>query len=281
MKKRIILGILLVWSIVYLSACGTVTYEELAEQPELVVYTPLAQEVYLPVIREFENRYDINVEVFEEPEEEIVEQARMKRENFQGDVVLGLSEASVVHNTLLFPHKEVFSSSSFVIIYNENIVLHNEIPENFESLLSDKWNGKIGFPNPEKSVLSKGIVESLETVVAKDKKEEIRTFYENIQGECVDSIEEVGKGVCAGRYVVGIVSKALAEELIARGENIEIVPMGEEECIVSNIMVSTLNKDHTGATELFFQFATGADVQRYLTEYLKYEPVYEKGDDLK
>ena len=29
MKKRIILGILLVWSIVYLSACGTVTYEEL------------------------------------------------------------------------------------------------------------------------------------------------------------------------------------------------------------------------------------------------------------
>lgn len=272
MRKRILLGFIWIWNIIVLTACGAAPYEELDRQADFIIYTPLSEEVYLPVIREFESRYGIKAEVFEEPEEEIMEQVRMKRESFPGDIILGASEEAVRENYRLFPKRELFSSSSFVIIYNKNIVRRREAPENLGSLLADGWNGKIGYPSPEKSVAARGLSQAAAASVKKEEEEKLRTFCEKMEKESMDSIEEVGRGVCSGKYMAGIVTKALAQELIGEGENIALVPVGTKECLVSGQIVSTIGGKSPKEAELFFEFATGEDVRRYLTEYLKYEP---------
>lgn len=272
MRKQVLLGLIWIWNIIALTACGAAPYEELNRQADFIIYTPLSEEVYLPVIREFESRYGKKAEVFEEPEEEIMEQVRMKRESFPGDIILGASDEAVRENYRLFPERETFLASSFVIIYNKNIVRRREAPENLTSLMDDGWNGKIGYPSPEKSAAARGLSQAAAASDKKEDEEVLRIFCEKLEKESTDSIEEIGRGVCSGKYMTGIVTKALAQELLGEGENIALVPIGAKECIVSAQIVSTIGGKNPEEAELFFEFATGEDVKRYLAEYLKYEP---------
>lgn len=277
MKKGILLGLICIFQIWFLTACSAAPpYEELAPQADFVVYTPLPETVWRPLIREFETRYGVRAEVYEEAEEEIVEQLRMKRENFPGDLILGLSKEAAEENQALLPRIETFSASSFVIIYNKNIVRKREAPERLESLLADNWKGKVGFPNPEKSVISRGLSEALAALAGKEKEAAVRIFCDELLAERAASVEEVARGVCTGRYMAGIVTKALAEELLREGESIVLVQPAAKECIVSDRIVSTIGGKHPKTASLFVEFAGGTDARRYLTEYLKYEPVWGK-----
>lgn len=269
-KKAMLAKILLISMLLGAMGCTEKADETFGQEPDLVVYTLLPREVYQPIVREFESRNEVCVEVCELQEEEIIEQLRMNRENFHGDIVLGLPKSTVEKNEQLFPEREEFSASSYVIIYNTNIVLHKEAPEDFGSLLEERWKGKLGFPNPATSAVSQGILAFLQSVSYTE--EQLNAFYDNVQNQYADSMEEAAQGVCTGRYAAGIVTEGKAQALMAEGEDIAYVHLDQKDCIIANMAVTTLKKGSGNVARSFLEFLVSDDVQKYMKQYLKYQP---------
>lgn len=278
-RKGKLAVVILLLACLTMTGCGKNVYEELQQEPDLVIYTPLTEDIYRPIIREFEDRSGLWVEVNEELEEDIVEEIRSSRENFQGDVILGISTAMVEDYKTLFPKKRRFSASSFVIIYNTNIVIYNEIPENFSSLTEEKWKGKIGFLNPRISSSYQDITDFVQTEAHQKYYLDMNLFYKNVEDSYADSMEDIAQGVCDGKYSVGVVTKRKAEQLIAEGNDIAYRNLTDKECLVSNMTVTTLNNERRSAADTFLDFSTSKDMQRYLTQYLNYESVQQAGED--
>ena len=261
-----------------ITGCGKNAYEEFRQEPDLVVYTPLTEDIYRPMIKEFEDRNGLWVEVHEELEEDIVEELRSSRENFPGDVILGVSAAMVEDNKPLFPEKRSFSASSFVIIYNTNIVIYNEIPENFSNLAEEKWKGKIGFLNPATSTIYQDIEHFVQEESYQKDYLDMNLFHENVEGYYAESMEDIAEGVCDGKYSVGIVTKRKAEQLMAEGNDIAYRSLTTKDCLISNMTVTTLNNQRKAAADTFLDFTTSEDMRKYLTQYLNYESVQQNGE---
>ena len=261
-----------------ITGCGKNAYEEFRQEPDLVVYTPLTEDIYRPMIKEFEDRNGLWVEVHEELEEDIVEELRSSRENFPGDVILGVSAAMVEDNKPLFPEKRSFSASSFVIIYNTNIVIYNEIPENFSDLAEEKWKGKIGFLNPATSTIYQDIEHFVQEESYQKYYLDMNLFHENVEGYYAESMEDIAEGVCDGKYSVGIVTKRKAEQLMAEGNDIAYRSLTTKDCLISNMTVTTLNNQRKAAADTFLDFTTSEDMRKYLTQYLNYESVQQNGE---
>lgn len=276
-RRGKLVGIIFLLTCLIMTGCGSNAYEEFKQEPDLIVYTPLTEDIYRPIIKEFEDRNGLWVEVQEEPEEDIIQELRSSRDNFRGDVVLGISKVVVEDYEQLFPEKRQFSASSFVIIYNTNIVIYNEIPENFSALSDEKWYGRIGFLDPATSTIYQDI---LEFVVKESHQKfdlDIGGFYQNVEGHYEKTMEDIAEGVCDGKYAVGIVTKRKAGQLMAEGNDIVYQNLLNKDCLIANMTATTLNSRRREAADLFLDFTVSEDMQKYLTQYLNYEAVQERG----
>lgn len=272
MGKQRGLCICIIMSIVLsLTACGDTGCQKFAQNPDLIVYTTLSKEIYEPIIREFENRSNQNVEVREETEEDIINELRAEKDKFPADIVFGMSEKNTQKNSKLFSSSRNFSSSSLVIIYNTNIVTYKELPEDFSSLCKEEWKGKIGFPNPEESPLYQGISEYVADNYGEEWKKYLSEFYTNI-GKYADSTEEIVNGVNEGKYSLGVVTEEKAKTLLAQGSNVAYIHFGKKDCTVINTVAITKQQQHRVIAEDFLEFTLCDDVKQYLIEYLSYLP---------
>lgn len=253
------------------TGCGGNQYEAFRQEPDLVVYTPLTADIYQPVIREFEDRTGLLVEVQERLEGDIVEELRSSRENFKGDVILGISKAAVEDYKSLFPEEREFTASSFVIIYNTNLVIYNEVPEKFSDLLDEKWKGQIGFLDPSTSAIYQGILDFIQNEAHQKYYINMDKFTNNTKGYYANSMEAIADGVAEGRYAAGIVTKRKAEQMIAEGKDINEEPLSIEECRISNMTVTTLNDNQKEVADQFLDFTVSSDVKKYLAQYLNYQ----------
>ncbi len=278
MKYRLFSLCCVIIGMLILTSCKRSMQEEFPLEPDLIIYTPLGEEIYIPILREFENRYDIYIEIHEESEEDIIAQLRMEKDKFQGDIVFGLSKATVDANKKLFHETRFFSSSSLVIIYNTNIVTYKEIPENFNSLLEEKWKNRIGFMDPIISMRYQEVLQFLEKSSQMQTDKYLDLFYQNIGTQYADSMESIVKGVCDGQYSVGIITDKKAKSLVSHGEDIAYVNLCEKKYIYTDVTATTLNSAHREAAMMFLSFSVSDDVQKYLTNYLDYQPVKKFGE---
>lgn len=279
MKKPLIgIGFMVIAGMLSLTACRKSTQIELTHEPDLIVYTPLGEEIYKPILREFENRNDVYIEIHEESEEDIIAQLRMDKDKFPGDVVFGLSKTTVEENELLFSAVYDFSSSSLVIIYNTNIVTYKEIPDDFSSLLDERWKNRIGFVDPSTSTVYQGVLQSVQGASKKANYRYLDKFYQNIGNEYADSMESIAKGVCDGQYSVGIVTDKRAKSLVADGEDIAYVDLSDKKYIFTDVTATTLNSARRDTASEFLSFSVSNDVQKYLTYYLDYHPAKQLGE---
>lgn len=272
MNRNYRLILMLGFLFLILTGCSKTDYTEFYQEPDLVLYTPLTKDIYQPIVKEFENRTGLWVEVHEEEEEDIIDYVRNDKEKFPGDIVFGISKVAVHEYPELFPEQYDFSSTSFVIIYNPNIVIHNEIPENFASLLDEKWKGKVGFLDPDKSAVYQGILNFIQNDSHLKYYIQMNRFTRNTKGYYAESIEDIASGVAEGRYAAGIVPRRNAEQLAAEGKDIVYIKLSVDECIISNMNATTLNERHEAVIRQFLTFTRTEDVKKYLNQYLNYQP---------
>lgn len=259
-------GIVLVSMI--LSACGSSAAGREERLYDLVVYTAFPEEIYRPVVEEFENRYQVLVDVKTETEDDILSELRVKQNQFPGDIVFGVTKELTEEQTLLFCDTVEFFSSRMVIAYNTKIVTYSDIPTDILSLAQDKWKGRIGFLNPEQHGDYEQLLKTVKQTYEAEEPQRLSQLSENLEGSYETTMDAVVTGMIEGKYPIGIIPVEQAWLAKQQGRRVAYLPEDQSVCTVTMMAAQTNQTIHQEAAEQFMTFISGSDVQRYRKDYL-------------
>ena len=173
MKKRVSQLLAVVLLLALTAGCGKQEDGDeyyLEEDNKLVIYTSHKEEIYGPIIREFEERTGIWVEVVSGGTNELLERIGEEKGKNSGDIMFGGGVDSLeAYKDCFVPYRSsqydqldqtyaspddrytVFSRLPIVIVYNSKLVFPAGTPRSWKELLDSRWKGEIAFADPEKS----------------------------------------------------------------------------------------------------------------------------------
>lgn len=259
----------------------------------LVVYTSHKEEVYGPIIKEFEACYGILVEVVNGGSATLLERIKSENQTGPADVMFGggvdlLSAYSDCFESyevkgaefLSTPFRDennkwtAFSSLPIVIIYNNKLVYVNSVPMGWADLLEEKWKGKIAFADPGKSGTSyTSLVTLLQVMSGMDNSECMQKFKDNLDGKILDGSGEVLDTVAAGTRLIGVTLEEAALKRQASGADISIVYPSEGTSAVPDGCAIVKGSTHLENAQTFLDFIVSYDVQLMLAETCSRRPV--------
>ncbi len=278
MKKRMIL--LLIFALLF-TGCENQAVEQTLtpEENRLVVYTSHKEEVYRPIIREFEERTGIWVELVTGGSNELLARLEQERENPQADVMFGGGVESLESCRELFePVRCVdydqipaslrdaqdawvpFSALPVVLIYNTKLVDPADLT-GWEDLAGPEFRGEIAFADPMKSASS---FTAVATVLQACGEETALALARNLGGQQLDSSGEVLTQVAGGEKLVGITLEETALQRIAAGDNLALVYPREGTSCVPDGTAVLQNAPHRGNALEFLDFTLSRAVQQML-----------------
>lgn len=259
-------GALLLAVCLMLSGCGRVDQAAFApeEKDRLTVFTCHQQSVYEPVIREFEARTGIWVEV----ESGTAQDLRTAAEEAGVDVIFGGSR-----DQLAGAEWNPFSSRPLVLIYNTKLVRMN-LPQGWESLTEDPWKGKVAFPDPASQ---EGLL-ALSMLVQTGGSME--ALAENLDGRLPGDSGEVVSAVAEGSFYIGVALEETALAAMDAGLDIAIVTPSEGTTALTDGAALVPGCAHEANGELFTAFLQGEDIQEMLESELHRRPAGETFEEL-
>jgi len=271
----------------------------LEEDKKLTVYTSHKEEVYSPIIKEFEERTGIWVQVICGGTSEILEQIAAESSNPICDVMFGGGVESLeAYSDYFIPYKYsqeeildqtyksdsgkwiVFSKLPIVFVYNNKLVYETAAPKGWEDLLQDRWKGKVAYADPHKSGSGYTILMTLMQVMGKDNWNAMVRFSDVLDGKILDDSSEVINEVASGTKLVGITLEESALKKIAAGIDITMVYPIEGTSEVPDGSALILNGPHENNAKLFLDFVVSKDVQRMIADYCYRRPVRKDISDL-
>ena len=286
MKKLISLILALVFLL-----CGCVSQAETtdfapAESERLVLYTSHKQEVWQPIVKEFETRTGIWVQVVEGGTNELLERLSGEKSTPAADVMFGGGVESLEADTALFtPYKSVsaedilpqyqspedtwtpFSSLPVVLIYNPKLVEPGQITC-WADLLKPELQGKIAFADPAVSGSSYTALVTLLDAIGGDSDTLLRRFAENLKGGQLSGSGEVLSAVSQGERWVGITLEETASRRIAAGDQLAMVyPADGTSCVPDGCAI-VAGGPHPDNARKFVDFTVSRDVQQRIQQQL-------------
>lgn len=283
------LVLLLAAVLVLFSGCGYANVQSLKEYApddahRLVVYTSHKQEVWWPIIKEFEERTGIWVDVKTGGTNELLEQIEKEQDAPQADVMFGggveslcsyadcfTPYASVEANQILPRFRDEknrwtpFSSLPVVLVYNTKLV-SPEMVTGWQDLLNPAFCGKIAFADPAVSGSSFTGLVTLGTALNTPFDKVICDFCKNLGGIQMESSGAVLDAVCGGSAWVGVTLEETAQKRIAAGENLAMVYPVEGTSCVPDGSALVKGAPHEQNAKLFLDFTVSEDVQRILAQ---------------
>ncbi len=256
------------------------------EDKRLVVYTSHKEEIYKPILQEFEGRTGIWVQVESGGTTEMLEQIASESDYPQGDLMFGggvesLEAYSDYFTAFAPPEMDSiregyylpgskwlpFSSLPIVLIYNPKLV-GDEIPEGWSSLIDPRWKGNIAFARPEVSGSSYTALATLLQALPMDKDETLRRFFHNLDGRVLSGSGDVVDAVAEGSFLIGVTLEETAKKGIAAGADIAMRYPAEGTSDVPDGAAILKNCAHEENARLFLSFMLDRDVQkRLITDY--------------
>ncbi len=282
---------------ILLAGCtkNEVTKEPFAPDDEhmLVVYTSHKEEVYGPIIREFEQRTGIWVQVVTDGSNRLLERIRSEQGNNSADVMFGGGVDTLNAYTDCFePYKgkdyaqissafksegnywTPFSSLPIVFIYNNKLVYADSVPTSWKDLLDEKWKGQIAFADPGTSGTSYTSLATMLQISGIDNEEEIiKGFCENLDGKVLSGSGAVPDTVASGTRLIGVTLEEVALKRQAVNPEISIVYPVEGTSAVPDGSALVKGARHPENAKRFLDFIMGYDVQRMLVEQCSRRPV--------
>ena len=283
-RSLFILGALLL----FLSACGAgqpaASPFAPAEEERLVVYTSHEEAVYGPIIKEFEDRTGIWVQVETGGTGALLDRIAAEAASPACDLLFGGGADTLQSLPELFePYVSplagevlpdfrcpdgtwtAFSSLPVVLIYNPMLIRSNP-PDSWRSLLDPAWRGKIAFASPAVSGSSYTALAALLQVLPGEDGELLAAFARNLDGQILESSSQVTGAVADGTCYIGAVPEDAALQAMADGRDVALLFPKEGTCVLPDGMAVVRNCRHGDNARRFIDFALSEDVQRYLME---------------
>ena len=254
------------------------------ENNHLIIYTSHKENIYEPIISEFEERTGIWVEVIAGGTNELLEELK-NGEGKGADVFFGGGVDSLQAYGDCFQSYEpkdtemlqstyysddhcwtAFSGLPIVIIYNNKLVYSSNVPMSWEELFLEKWKGKIAFADPRKSGTSYTALSTMLQLFEEDDRSIMRRFVYNLDGHISESSGAVLDDVISGKRLVGITLEETAKKRLAQGADIGIVYPKEGVTAVPDGCAILKDAGNLENAKLFMDFIVSQDVQKYIVE---------------
>ena len=215
-----------------------------------MLYTSHKEEVYWPIVKEFEERTGIWVEVVTGGTNELLEKIQSQADTPLADVMFGGGVESLTSYADCFtPYRcagaeaiapafqapgdlwTPFSALPVVLIYNTKLVGAGALTC-WDDLLSPRYHGRIAFADPAVSGSSfTALVTALHAVEGTDE-EVLRRFAESLGGRQLQGSGDVVASVAGGTDLVGITLEETALKGVAAGYDIALVyPSDGTSCV--------------------------------------------------
>ena len=296
-KRKDILLLFLCISIfaLLLSSCGRRTEVEIlkapAEDKRLLIYTSHKEELWKPIVKEFEERTGIWVEVVSGGTNLLLEEIAEKKGEVDADLFFGGGVESLnAFSDYFIPYEakgieEVdpqfrsatdvwtpFSALPVVLIYNEKLLSPEELGS-WKDVLAPKYKGKIAMANPAYSAsaftgllsFEKAVQEETDSTEDSDgDKEILPRIAKQLDGKEYTDSGEVPEAVADGSKLVGISLEETALKYMAKGENIGIVYPKEGTTVVPDAGAILKGAKHLENAQKFLDFSISKDCQDIL-----------------
>jgi iron(III) transport system substrate-binding protein len=290
MKKLVLATLLLTLLVCPVFSQGTKEESNKAtESKELTLYYSHAADWTDPLIKEFQERTGITVNLVGAGTGELVSRIKAEKENPLADVLWGGgSDSYQVIIDLLEPYEHsemqnVYASTRdpgnhwhgtsidpMVIIYNTKLVSEKDAPKGWADLLNPKFKGSIAHADPARSGSAfMALIIQLESMGGENKENQkgwdyIEKFITNLDGKLLGSSSGTYKGVSDGEYSVGITYEEAALRYQRAGANLKVVyPVEGTSKVPSPIAIVKGAKNLENAKK-FVDFILSKDVQERL-----------------
>ena len=277
MKKRFLLLFLLL----LLTGCGGTQTAPLSctppETQRLVVYTSHKEEVYTPIIREFEERTGIWVEVVTGGTNELLQQIEKEQDAPRADVMFGGGVESLEsYRDCFTPYicREAdriregfqsqcgywtpFSALPVVLIYNTKLVTAESVTS-WVDLEKPAFRGNIAFADPQ--ISGSSYTALVTRILAGGGEDCLSGFRAALEGRQSDSSGAVVSSVARGSALVGITLEETALQHISAGEDIALVYPADGTSCVPDGSALVKGAPHEENARRFLDFTVSEDVQ--------------------
>lgn len=304
MKKRILqAAACLIAPLLILGGCGSGQVQEkyhLEESNKLVVYTSHKEEIYGPIVREFEERTGIWIEVVTGGTNDLLDRIEQENGRNSGDVMFGggvdslnayreyfepyiSSQSAQLDDAYASPDGvyTVFSRLPIVIVYNKKLVISAGTPRSWQDLINSHWQGNIAFADPDRSGSSYTALLTMIQILSEDmsKEEVMEAFVANLDGDILSGSGEVLQEVTAGKKLIGITLEETVLKEMDQNADIAMIYPREGTAAVPDGSALIKNAPHRKNAELFIEFTVSEDVQRILEDRLYRRSVRKGAED--
>lgn len=268
-----------------LSACGKKTAGPMFAQTQvpadLVICTDQEPLVYEPVVKEFEERTGLSVEVQAGTSENV---RQMFEQAKDWDLAFGVStelldeyaalwmpyesaqEAAVAETFRSVDHSwSAFSVLPLVIMYNTNVVTYRELPVGWASLLEPRWKGRVAFADPEKSDISLTALAAA-ALVSPEKEQYVQELAGKLDHNLLENIAQVKEEILDGRCSVGVTTEETAQALRSSGADVDYIYPEEGTLLVLEGTAIRRGTVHEETAKQFLEFTLSKDVQKILMD---------------
>ena len=285
MKRALALALMLL----LLAGCGTAG--ELAafapdDAERLVIYTSHKEEVYGPIVKEFQQRTGIWVEVVTGGSNELLERIAMEAESGEPvcDLMFGGGvESLAAYEDCFEPCKPEgveylrdvglsaddlwtpFSSLPMVLVYNTRLVPEGEVT-GWADLLDPRWKGRIAFADPTVSGSGYTAALTLFSCIEGDDWDILAELVANLDGGELPDSGDVVESVRSGSRYIGVTLEETALKQLS--PEVAIVYPAEGTSAVPDGCALIKGARHPENARAFLEFVIGRDVQELLVSDL-------------
>ena len=262
------------------------------EKRKVVVYSPNNPELNNPVIKEFQDRTGIEVELITAGTGELINRIQAEVNNPLGDVLYGggqeyhdaiaeylepyvTSEVNNIWEQYLDPNG-VWTPQSvlpMVIMYNKELVPEDQLPKGWNDLLDPKWKGQIAYADPAKSASSYTQLVTMLTAFGLGTEEgwaKIKQFVENLDGKVLSGSALVYQGVADKEFALGVTLEDAALRYVVNGANVGIIYPVEGTSARTDGNSIIKGAKHLEEAKAFIDFISSKDVHDLMSkEFLR------------
>lgn len=255
-----------------------------AEEERLVVYTSHKEEVWRPIVKEFEERTGIWVDVVYGGTNELLERLAQEAKAPRADVMFGGGvESLATYRDCFEPYGcagsehileqfrapdqlwTPFSALPLVLIYNTKLAEPGQVT-GWADLLRPELKGKIAFSDPAASGSSYTGLCTLLQALGGGRDALLHAFADNLAGIQLDSSGAVLTAVAGGDALVGVTLEESALKRIAEGLDMAMVyPSDGTSCVPDGSAVIK-GAPHGENARRFLDFTVSAGVQALLAD---------------
>ena len=255
-----------------------------AQEQRLVVYTSHKKEVWWPIVKEFEERTGIWVDVVTGGTNELLERISWEADAPCADVMFGGGVESLeAYSEYFTPYLcadtadiapqyrtsdglwTPFSALPIVLIYNPKLVERTELTS-WQDLLRPEFRGRIAFADPAVSGSCYTGLATMLSAVDAPQEDTLRALAENLSGKLLSSSGDILDSVADGTDWVGITLEETALKRIAAGENLRMVYPSDGTSAVPDGSALIRGAQHAENARRFLDFTVSRDVQSLLQD---------------